>query len=74
MIVLLSYLPMLLLLDQGIPRTAAQRLLRIEGLKAPAYLSLLTTILEECEQDLNEGGCAITVSERQIRVHHLPLR
>jgi predicted nuclease of predicted toxin-antitoxin system len=122
---------MLLLLDQGIPRTAAQRLrdikidavhvgelgmsvatdaeiiefakredrmivtldsdfhtllalagantpsvirIRIEGLKAPAYLSLLTTILAECEQDLNEGGCAITVSERQIRIHRLPLR
>ena len=130
MIVLLSYLPMLLLLDQGIPRTAAQRLrdikidavhvgeldmsaatdaeiiefakredrmivtldsdfhtllalagantpsvirIRIEGLKAPDYLSLLTTILAECEQDLNEGGCAITVLERQIRIHRLPL-
>jgi len=46
---------------------------RIEGLKAPAYLSLLTTILAECKQDLDSGGCAITVSGRQIRVHHLPL-
>lgn len=120
---------MLLLLDQGVPKTAAQRLreinidtvhvselgmstaidadiiefanqegrvivtldsdfhtllaissakepsvirVRIEGLKAPAYLPLLQTILSECKQDL-EHGCAITVQDKRIRVHRLPI-
>ncbi len=46
--------------------------IRIEGLKAPDYLPLIQTVLEQCEEDL-EQGCVVSVQENQIRVRRLPI-
>jgi len=46
--------------------------IRIEGLKADATAEILKTVLALSIQDL-ENGAAVTVQERRIRVHRLPL-
>lgn len=45
---------------------------RIEGLKAKAYVPLITTILTQCAQDLKQG-CVVTVQNQKIRIRHLPI-
>ncbi len=46
--------------------------IRMEGLKAWAAAEILKTVLALCIRDL-ENGAAVTVQERGIRVHQLPL-
>jgi predicted nuclease of predicted toxin-antitoxin system len=46
--------------------------LRIEGLRAEALANLVLGVLESCESDLRQGSL-VTVTENQIRIHHLPI-
>ena len=46
--------------------------IRIEGLKAADYLSIIKRVLAQCEEDI-KLGCVISVQENQIRVRHLPI-
>lgn len=46
--------------------------IRIEGLWAAALVSLLQTVLTQCQSDLNQGA-VVTVHERRLRVRRLPL-
>lgn len=46
--------------------------IRIEGLRAAALVSLLRTVLTQCQSDLNQGA-VVTVHERRLRVRRLPL-
>lgn len=45
---------------------------RIEGLRAESMAKLLSSVLEVCAQDLNQGA-VVSVTESGIRVRHLPL-
>lgn len=45
---------------------------RIEGLRGQALAELLERVWHACEDDLLKGAL-VTVTERQIRVHHLPI-
>ena len=47
--------------------------IRIEGLQGEAVAALVQSVLERCGPDLNKG-VMVTVTEDQIRVHHLPVR
>lgn len=46
--------------------------IRIQRLRATALTSLLLTVLNECEVDLQEGA-AVTVEANRIRIRRLPL-
>lgn len=46
--------------------------IRIEGLQAEALARIIRTVLDHCEADLAKGA-AVTVTEGDIRVHHLPV-
>jgi predicted nuclease of predicted toxin-antitoxin system len=46
--------------------------IRIEGLQAEALARTIRTVLDHCEADLSKGA-AVTVTEGDIRVHHLPV-
>ena len=46
--------------------------IRIEGLRAAAMTKVVKSVLERCEADLLKGAL-VTVTESQIRVHHLPI-
>ncbi|NJM73553.1 MAG: DUF5615 family PIN-like protein [Scytonema sp. RU_4_4] len=46
--------------------------IRIEGLRAQAFANLLQTVIEQCEEDL-EQGAMVTVEPSRIRVRRLPL-
>ncbi|MEZ5449890.1 MAG: DUF5615 family PIN-like protein [Thiolinea sp.] len=46
--------------------------IRIEGLKAPAFVALIQVVLSECQELLGQG-CAIAVQEGKIRIHRLPI-
>jgi predicted nuclease of predicted toxin-antitoxin system len=46
--------------------------IRIEGLQGEPLARLVQTVLERCESDL-EKGAAVTVTDIEIRVHHLPI-
>jgi predicted nuclease of predicted toxin-antitoxin system len=46
--------------------------IRIAGLRGEAVANLLQTVIDECEEDL-EQGAAITVQEGRIRIRRLPL-
>ena len=45
---------------------------RIEGLRAESIAKLLSSVLEVCAQDLNQGA-VVSVTESGIRVRQLPL-
>jgi predicted nuclease of predicted toxin-antitoxin system len=45
---------------------------RIEGLRAESMAKLLSSVLEVCAQDLNQGA-VVSVTESGIRIRHLPL-
>ena len=45
---------------------------RIEGLRAESMAKLLSSVLEVCAQDLNQGA-VVSVTESGIRVRHLSL-
>ena len=47
--------------------------IRIEGLKAAAFVDLLLEVLASCPDEL-ERGAAVSVREDGIRVRRLPLR
>lgn len=46
--------------------------IRIEGLRGHALSALLEAVWKECEADLRKGAL-VTVTESQVRVHHLPI-
>lgn len=46
--------------------------IRVEGLKAEDFSSLLRKVLEECREDLTSGAL-ISVTDTQIRVRRMPL-
>lgn len=46
--------------------------IRIEGLRGLALAILLETVWQRCEDDLAKGAL-VTVTERHIRVHQLPV-
>lgn len=45
---------------------------RIEGLRAESMAKPLSSVLEVCAQDLNQGA-VVSITESGIRVRHLPL-
>ncbi len=47
--------------------------IRIEGLKAPAFVDLLLEVLGSCRDEL-ERGAAMSVRDDGIRVRRLPLK
>lgn len=47
--------------------------IRVEGLSAEPLAELLRSVLERCRGELVEGA-AVSVTECQIRVRHLPIR
>jgi predicted nuclease of predicted toxin-antitoxin system len=46
--------------------------IRIQGLKAEAFVEVLTRVMEQCASDLN-AGAVVSVQERRIRVRRLPI-
>ena len=46
--------------------------IRIEGLRAKEFASLLERVLNECQTDLMDGAI-VSVTEKQIRLRKLPL-
>ena len=46
--------------------------IRIEGLRASALANVVLNTVERCQADLRKGSL-VTVTESQIRVHHLPI-
>jgi len=46
--------------------------IRIEGLRAEALVNLVRTVLDRCGEDLAKGA-VVSVTQRQIRVHRLPV-
>lgn len=46
--------------------------IRIEGLRAEGFASLLVDVLKICANDLMKGA-AVSVTESGVRVRHLPL-
>ena len=46
--------------------------IRMEGLKGDAAAALIRDVLEACADDLARGAL-VSVSENQLRVHHLPI-
>jgi predicted nuclease of predicted toxin-antitoxin system len=46
--------------------------IRIEGLKGDAVTDVLQQVVASAESDL-ESGAAVSVTDRGIRIHHLPL-
>jgi predicted nuclease of predicted toxin-antitoxin system len=46
--------------------------IRIEGLRADDFSSLVQYVLEQCEEDL-KSGAMVSVTQNQIRVRRLPL-
>jgi len=61
-----------LLLDQGLPLSAA-KLLRFQFLRAQTAANLILSILEKVGPDL-VSGIAATATPRGIRVRKLPLK
>lgn len=45
---------------------------RIERLRAPVLTELLLRVINECEEELQQGA-AVTVETNRIRIRHLPL-
>jgi predicted nuclease of predicted toxin-antitoxin system len=46
--------------------------IRIEGLRSPALVRLVQTVLGQCDEDL-ERGAVVTVQPGRIRIRRLPL-
>ena len=46
--------------------------IRIEGLRAEAAAILLQSVLQECDEDLQQGA-VVTVQEGRLRIRRLPL-
>jgi len=47
--------------------------IRREGLRGPEAAILITQLLEQLREQL-EAGAMVTVTERAVRLHRLPLR
>ncbi|MFH7245831.1 MAG: DUF5615 family PIN-like protein [Spirulina sp.] len=60
----------LLALDEAISPSVIR--IRIERLRAQEIMNLLTIVVAECEEDLDQGA-AITVEPNRIRIRRLPL-
>ena len=45
---------------------------RVEGLRAEAFVTLLLPVIRRCQSDL-EKGVLVTVTEHRIRLPRLPL-
>ncbi|MFQ4144764.1 DUF5615 family PIN-like protein [Chlorogloeopsis sp. ULAP02] len=46
--------------------------IRIERLRAPALTELLLKVIDECEEELQQGA-AVTIEPSRIRIRRLPL-
>jgi hypothetical protein len=57
---------MRVLLDQGLPRSAA------DLLRADATADLVLSILKQCDTELSRGAM-ISVTENRIRIRYLPV-
>jgi predicted nuclease of predicted toxin-antitoxin system len=61
---------MLLALSQATTPSVIR--VRIEGLRAEEFSRLIHTVLEKCSDDLKTGAM-VSVSDRQIRIRHMPV-
>jgi hypothetical protein len=59
-----------MLLNQGLPRTAAR--IRMEGLKADQVASLVERVLALASDELNQGAM-ITLADGKVRIKLLPV-